>query len=1161
VKTRLTLLLSFAAALFSLRAQDVSATLNGTLRDGSGAVIANASVKLISNTTGATKTARTNAEGYFAFPDLQIGAYSISAEMPGFKTYRQREITLTAGQIRSLGDITMTVGDVAETVTVEALATVVELSSGEKSGVITREDLENTAIRGRDYLDMLRLLPGVVDESDGREAPGPDGIRNLYINGARENQKNITLDGVTSMDSGSNSTTHTAPTLGMIAEVKVLTSNYQAEYGRAVGGTVIVTTRAGSRQYHGSGFWNHRHEEFNANDYFNNQRGLARTPYRYNLEGWNLLGPVWPKNRTSSRFFFFVSQEFTRQKVNYPQQQVRMPTALERTGDFSQTLDTNRALLRAYDPLTATTTPTPFPNNIVPANRQDKNGQAILAALPLPNYTDPDPLRAVTYNYIAALSGSYPRRTDSIKLDYAPPSSTLQATFRYTQDADEQHPPYSVWINGGLNFPLSPLTFRQPGRGMAFAVTRPIGPSWFTETRFGYSMNRLTSFPDQPDNISKSALGINLPQWYPQFNPSGYIPNITFGTPGNAPNMSLNNAMPYKNVNHIFSLTQNLTKISGKHNVKMGLYAERTRKDQLQGTPTRGQISFSDDANNPLRTRYGFASALMGIMTTYSEATTKPYGLYRFTNLEWYVQDNWRVSRRLTLDYGLRVYHDLPQDEVRGQTAAFVQSFYSRAGAPVLITDIRNASNTRVGYNPATGQQVNLAFLGTFAPGVGDPAIAMVSAGTLGFPNSLYTIPGLMFGPRVGFAYDPFGRSRTAIRGGFGIVFDRVQGNPTMNMLSNPPTSFSPTLYYSTFGDLAASANTAVLAPSTIGDSLYGKGTAPTSYQYSLGIQHSINRNTRVEASYVGNFSRHLLWKRNINPVPVAAQFPTVHPENRDPANGNAIYASNFLRPYTGYGDIFEYEFGGTSNYNSLQTQFSTRLKGGLDIRASYTFAKALGSANSDTATVTPFFDPRTWNYGRLTFSRDHVLTFMPSWSMPRAWLPASKALRIPMQNWLVYVTAQFSTGQPYRPGLATTDGLNYTGTPSQGANLTWIGPSACSDPNNCPLANQFSRGILPRPSGSLEVPYFGNLGVNTFNRPGTNNWDARVTRRFNLFSERRTLDFRMEAFNFPNHTQFSNIDTNGRYDTTGKLANALFLTPTAARRPRVLNLGVQVNF
>jgi hypothetical protein len=189
------------------------------------------------------------------------------------------------------------------------------------------------------------------------------------------------------------------------------------------------------------------------------------------------------------------------------------------------------------------------------------------------------------------------------------------------------------------------------------------------------------------------------------------------------------------------------------------------------------------------------------------------------------------------------------------------------------------------------------------------------------------------------------------------------------------------------------------------------------------------------------------------------------------------------------------------------------------------------------------------------------VLTFMPSWNMPRGWLPASKALRIPMQNWFVYVTAQFSTGQPYRPSLATTDGLNYTGTPSQGANLTWIGPSACSDPANCPLANQFSRGILPRPSGAIEVPYFGNLGVNTFNRPGTNNWDARLTRRFNLFSERRTLDFRMEAFNFPNHTQFSNIDTNGRYDTTGKLANALFLTPTAARRPRVLNLGVQVNF
>ena len=297
---------SFRSALQTLCAQNVTGTINGTVRDASSAVVPNATVSLTHEATGAKRQVQSNGDGYFAFPDLQIGSYSLAVELAGCKAYRQHGIELTAGQIRSVGELRLSVGDVAESVTVESNIAFVSLASGEKSGVLTNSDLENTAIRGRDYLDMLRLQPGVVDESDGREAPGPDGIRNLYINGARENQKNITIDGVTSMDSGSNSTTHTAPTLGTIAEVKVLTSAYQAEYGRAVGGTIIVTTRGGGRQYHGSGFWSHRHEEFNANDFFQHS-AACEIAGRFNLAGWNLGGPVWPKNRSNSRLFFLLA--------------------------------------------------------------------------------------------------------------------------------------------------------------------------------------------------------------------------------------------------------------------------------------------------------------------------------------------------------------------------------------------------------------------------------------------------------------------------------------------------------------------------------------------------------------------------------------------------------------------------------------------------------------------------------------------------------------------------------------------------------------------------------------------------------------------------------------------------------------------------------------
>jgi hypothetical protein len=1128
----------------TISAQNVTASLNGTVRDSSGARIVGANVTVSNQNTNATRQLSSNAEGYFAFPDLLIGTYTLSVEIKGFKTYKQQDIALTAGQIRSLGDLLLSVGELTESVTVEASVAAVDLASGEKAGVITSADLENTALRGRDYLDMLRLQPGVVDESEGREAPGPDGIRNIYINGARENQKNITIDGVTSMDTGSNSTTHTAPTINTIAEVKVLTSNYQAEFGRAVGGTIIVTTKGGSKRYFGTGSWSHRHEEFNANNFFNNQKSIQNPPYRFNLAGWSFGGPLWPKNRSSAKLFFVASQEYMRQKVNYPVQSVRMPTVLERDGDFSQTVDLNGNRAPVYDPYA---TPTAvFPNNVVPKDRQDPIGRAILNMFPKPNFVDPDPLRARQWNYVTSLSGSYPRRQDMVRVDYNPGQWMIYA--RYTQDIDEQHPTYGVWINGSVNYDLTPLTFRQPGKGFTMNLSRPIGNGWQTQTILGYSMNRLTSSADQPEKIDKKALGINLPQWRPELNPLGIIPNMTFGVPGTSPNPSLSNSMPYKNVNHIFNVTQNISKVRGTHYIRGGFYIERARKDQLQGTATRGSINFGDDSNNPLRTRYGFASALMGIMTSYSESTSAPYGFYRFWNSEWYIQDNWRISRKLTIDYGLRFYHDLPQEESRGQTAAFAPGLWSGKNAPVLITSGRNAAGTRVGVDPITGQQYNVAFIGTFAPGHGDPANGMIVAGANGFPKSLYTAPGLMLGPRVGFAYDPSGKGKTAIRGGFGIFFDRVQGNPTMNMIVNPPTSFSPTLYYSTFNDLAVSAGSALLAPSTISNSLYGRGTIPQSYQYSLGIQQQVGRYTKAEIGYVGNFGRHLLWQRNINPVPIGAQFLNLNPQNRD-ATTNAVFANNFLRPYVGYGDIFEYEWGATSNYNSLQSTLTTRLRGGFDLRAVYTWGKALGAANSDTAQMHPFFDPRAWNYGRLSYNRDHVLTFTPNWRMPKSILPQNKFLRAPMENWSVYVTGQYQSGQPYKPGFSTTDGENMTGTPSAGASMLWLG------------GDQFMRPGMPRVSGSIEEAYWGNAGAGIMDRPGFFNLDARLQRRFNLYGEKKTLDLRLEAFNVLNHTQFSNIDTTARFDNLGNQINTQFLVPNAARRARFLNLTVQVNF
>jgi len=373
----------------ALLAQNVSARLMGSVRDASGAALPGVTVKLTNEQTGAARLATADASGQFVFGDVLPGRYTLEIQASGFKNHRQTGIEVSAGEVRSLGDIILQLGAVTETVTVEDTVAPVQLASGEKSSLITAEELENTALRGRDFLDMLRLLPGIVDEREGREVPGPDGIRGLFINGARENQKNMTVDGVTNMDTGSNNTTHTAPTVDMIREVKVLTSNYQAEFGRAVGGTIIVITKGGGKEYRGSASWFFRNEALNANDYFNNRNGLPRPPYRFNIASWSLGGPVWPRNRRHAHVFFYVTQEFTRQVVYYPARTVRVPNLLEREGDFTETYDVNNRRITVYDPLTGQ----PFPGNVIPKDRHHPIGRALLNMFPKPNFVDPEPSR------------------------------------------------------------------------------------------------------------------------------------------------------------------------------------------------------------------------------------------------------------------------------------------------------------------------------------------------------------------------------------------------------------------------------------------------------------------------------------------------------------------------------------------------------------------------------------------------------------------------------------------------------------------------------------------------------------------------------------------------------------------------------------------------
>ncbi len=528
-----------------------------------------------------------------------------------------------------------------------------------------------------------------------------------------------------------------------------------------------------------------------------------------------MLPKILPRNR--SKLFFFFNQEFQRQVVQYGTKEVTVPTALERTGDFSHSYNTNGKAITINDPLNGKKA---FPGNIIPKDRLTDIGKAILNIFPMPNFVDPNPSRVFQ----------------------------------------------GLWVDGSLNFPLTPIVFSQPGRLATVHSTNSLSPSTFNELTVAASQNTLTFFPQDPAKVDRTKLGIAIAQRNPALSPDNLIPNMTFGGIQNAANPSINDGTPYFNQNTIYHLTDNVSKIWRTHSFKTGVYIERTLKIQSASPATRGSISFGTDGNNALDANNAYANALLGNYDTYAEATARPQGKFLFANTEIFFADTWRVKSNFGLDYGVRFYHDPPQYDVRLQLASFMLSAYDPATAPVLLRPGFDANKVKVAVDPITGKTYPSGLIGTFVPGVGNPADGDVIGGKNGVPQGLYTVSPVAVAPRFGFAWDPFERGRSVIRGGGGVFFDRIQGNPVMGQIGNPPTIFTPTQYYGTFADIQATASAGLLSPTGSITSLAGHGHQQVIYNFSLSIQQQIGRSELVEVSYVGSLGRHLLWQRNINP-------------------------------------------------------------------------------------------------------------------------------------------------------------------------------------------------------------------------------------------------------------------------------------------------------
>ncbi|MBK9313034.1 MAG: carboxypeptidase regulatory-like domain-containing protein [Acidobacteria bacterium] len=1199
-----------------------SATMRGTIRDQNGAVVSGGNVTVTNSRTGATRTAKSNSEGFYVITTLDPGSYTVTVEASGFKQLSQTEVTLSPSETRGL-DYTLEIGQASETVTISGTIEEIKTETGEKSNTITASQIENLSIISRNSLELLRILPGVVAPDSSTYQISGFGDASAYaVNGQRGQNNNVNVDGSRVMDIGCNCGSIVSLNNDMVQEVTIKTSNYAAEHGNS-GVQISGTTKSGGRDFHGSLYTYVRHDALAANDRFRNyikaqdpeSLAGAKPLGRFYYPGGNIGGPITlPKkvfgplggfNEGRDKLFFFVGFEVQRQTFGAPPKISVVPTAAQRNGDFSELLgrnilnqDQNVRIPNGF----ANSGQNAPGNNIAPYI--DPIGQILLNQFPLPNFNDP----TGRYNYIANPTQSLNRKDLKMRFDYKISDNT-NLYVRITREIQIGDNPYGIWWGPSTYELPTPNEETALGRSVAVGLTSVISPSMTNEIVFSGSKLKLDNNYADPDKVRLDTLGledsIRLPFDNTQFGrQSPYIPlSLITWTQGQLWSPGTNPIFAY---NDSFSVADNLAKVVGSHTLKFGAVIEQGNKKQnFQGDPdSQGQLVF--DNWNGLGTGNAWGDLLVGQLLEVYHGTAPPTGNYRFYNMEFYGQDSWKIKPNFTLEYGLRASHMTVNKERKGFDILFSPDAYVPGGGYYL------------NGNPFTVNGILSAANGDIQKGVFDP-------------------PQVNWAPRLNFAWDIFNNARLVVRGGAGVFYNRIQGNfqydSSLRAAANgnvgatigQGTTIPGTNV--TFNDLggltlrnmgAVTVNGQVVPVNPL--ALAGGGRDiispdpnsndfPTTYTTSLNIATRLPFQTVIEAGYVGTFGRHLGTRLPINVVPLGTllqgavpgdpgstittlanpncnrgtivpggtnipgdcQIVTqtgvavnlANPLHRQTLDGSVI---NRYRPYPDLSNVRYQNYNGTSNYHSLQVTLSRQTGKNLQFFGTYTFSKVLGTRGGEFNDLDPL-DARGRSYGVLDYDRTHIFNMSYNYNLPNL-SPVSNAFAKGLLNgWQLSGISTFSTGTPVNlrfsgdvTNLAIAAfGSNAFSTAGYAAGA--IAPVFSGDPR---LSGGTKVGDRVLDLGQISIPAFGTSGPFVspfyFRTPNRWNWDISFFKNFKM-AETKNLQFRAGFFNIFNQAYPKNIDNGNAANSDIYLTLQTVCARTLQNVPLVLSDGTVQNF